>query len=523
MYHEESGSRRRAGHSQRVLRWVLCLLCSVSSGFAAAAEPVFDREAWRGDYSALKRALEQSYANLAWFASPQGGVDLPALDRRTQRMLDLAGDDADARAALLAFVAAFHDGHFSPLPLRAPATATAAEPARPDLATLDAAAGCAALGYAVTRSTAFSLPFETLPGFTLESDGVASPFRAGIAGTGSGTRLGIVRIPYFRQSEAATLCGQAWTALRTGGQAIDAAVLRKKVDAAWFDALAGQLRRFGQEQVGAVVVDVGDNGGGNDAGDWSARLFTAKPVHSARLWMAAADDARAYADEQLGELRKAWAALAHPDAQARQAYAAATADFERRQAAIASRHCDLSWAWREQRTWNPAGCSRLLDMGFASGAVDYLPASASGGDELRSALYWPAAVDTQRGAWSGPVYVLTNAKTYSSAEMFSAVMRDNGISRTVGVTTGGDGCGFMQEAKPLVLPHSQLRFRIPDCVRLRADGGDEVAGVKPDLPLLPVEGESDRARAARALAVIDADLQAVAQTPRHSRESGNPL
>jgi len=81
----------------------------------------------------------------------------------------------------------------------------------------------------------------------------------------------------------------------------------------------------------------------------------------------------------------------------------------------------------------------------------------------------------------------------------------------------------MQEAKPLVLPHSQLRFRIPDCVRLRADGSDEVAGVKPDLPVLPSEGESERARAARALAVIDADLQAVAQTPRHSRESGNPL
>jgi hypothetical protein len=505
---------------------MLGLICCLSSGFATAAEPAFDRKAWRADYAVLKRTLEQSYANLAWFASPQGGVDVPALDRRTRRLLDLAGDDADARAALLAFVAAFHDGHFSPLPLREPATAAAAaaaEPARPELATLDAAAGCAALGYAVTRSTAFSLPFETLPGFALESDGVTSPFRAGLADAGSGKRFGIVRIPYFRQSEAAVLCVHAWTTLRSDGQAIDAAALRKKVDAAWFEALAAQLRRFGQEQVEAVIVDVGDNGGGNDAGDWSARLFTSKPVHSARLWMAAADDARAYADEQLGELRKAWAAQAHPDAQARQAFATATADFERRQAAIAARHCDLSWAWREQRVWNPAGCSRLLDMGFASGVVDYLPATAFGDDELRSALYWPAAVDAQRGAWGGPVYVLTNAKTYSSAEMFSAVMHDNGIARTVGVTTGGDGCGFMQEIKPVVLPHSQLRLRIPDCVRLRADGGDEVAGVKPDLPLLPTEGESDRARAARALALIDADLGAAAANLRHSRESGNPL
>jgi len=293
------------------------------------------------------------------------------------------------------------------------------------------------------------------------------------------------------------------------GQAIDPVALRKQVDAAWFEALGAQLRRFKQEQVAAVIVDVGDNGGGNDAGDWAARLFTPKPVHSARLWMAAAADARAYADEQQGELRKALAAQTEAGA-AQHAFAAAAADFQWREAALASRQCDLSWVWRERRAWNPAGCSRLLEMGFASGAVDYLPAGAFGNSELTSALYWPASVDAQRGVWSGPVYVLTNAKTYSSAEMFSAVMRDNGIARTLGVTTGGDGCGFMQEAKPLLLPHSQLRFRIPDCVRLRADGSDEVAGIKPDLPLLPTEGESDRARAARALALVAADLHGTA-------------
>ncbi len=508
--------RRPAHRWRRWLPCALCALCCASAGFAAAAAKAgFDRDAWRGDYALLKEALERSYANLAWFASPQGGVDLPALDRRTRRLLDLADDEADARAALLAFVAGFHDGHFSPLPVRAPAPPSIAEPPKPDLATLEADAGCAALGYAVTRNTAFSLPFETLQGFALQSDGVAAPFRAGVIDMGGGARFGIVRIPYFRQSEAAMLCVPAWTALRRAGHAIDPAALRKQVDAAWFEALAALLRRFKREQVAAVIVDVGDNGGGNDAGDWSARLFTSKPVHSARLWMAAAVDAQAYADEQRDELRKALAAQPAPGADARRAFAAATAEFERRKAAVASRQCDLSWAWREQRAWNPAGCSRLLEMGFASGAVDYLPAAAFGSSEQAAALYWPASVDAQRGAWSGPVYVLTNAKTYSSAEMFSAVMRDNGIARTLGVTTGGDGCGFMQEAKPLLLPHSQLRFRIPDCVRLRADGSDEVAGIKPDLPVLPAEGESERARALRVMARVTEDLHA-------SRTGGSP-
>jgi hypothetical protein len=469
---------------------------------AIAAPQRFDRKAWTNDYAVLKHALEQRYANLAWFASPQGGVDLPALDRRTQRALAVAESDAEAKGVLLAFVSAFHDGHFSVLATREPANGTSSEPAKAALDTLDASAGCAALSYAITRSTAYSLPFESLAGFELDADGVQQPFRAGIATTSSGQRIGIVRIAYFRQTDFPALCEHAWPSVRPP----DAVALRKAVDTAWFETLAARLRHFAEAHVAAVIVDVGDTPGGNDAGDWSARLFSAKPVHSAPLWMAAADDARGYADEELDGLHKALAQAPPADADMQQAFARAIADFERRKSSIDARHCDLSWAWRTQRAWDPAGCSRLVDMGFASGAVDYLPLAALGGGERAAAVYWPAAVDAQRGAWSGAAYVLTSAKTYSSAEMFSAVMRDNGIARTVGVTTGGDGCGFMQESEALTLPHSRLRLRIPDCVRLRADGSDEVAGIKPDLPVLPTEGESDRARAARVLAVVAADL-----------------
>ena len=92
--------------------------------------------------------------------------------------------------------------------------------------------------------------------------------------------------------------------------------------------------------------------------------------------------------------------------------------------------------------------------------------------------------------------------------MFVAVMRNNRIARTVGATTGGSGCGFMIDAKPVVLPHSGLRFRVPNCVRLRADGSNEVAGIAPDLPVLPMEGENKRAWAARILRTVESDLHA---------------
>ena len=108
-------------------------------------------------------------------------------------------------------------------------------------------------------------------------------------------------------------------------------------------------------------------------------------------------------------------------------------------------------------------------------------------------------------AWIGPVYVLTDGQTYSSAEMFAAVMQDNAIGQTVGVTTGGDGCGFMVDAVPPMLTHSRMSLRMPNCVRLRRDGRDEVSGIVPDIPVLPTQGEDSRQRAVRLLGLLAAD------------------
>jgi C-terminal processing protease CtpA/Prc len=167
----------------------------------------------------------------------------------------------------------------------------------------------------------------------------------------------------------------------------------------------------------------------------------------------------------------------------------------------------MSWVWSERRPWNGSRCRRLLDAGFASGALDYVEPGSIDARAVR-ALYWPAVADATRGAWSGPTYVLTDPNTGSAAEMFTALMRDRGIARTIGARTFGLGCGFMDEAEPFVLPHLGLAFRIPNCVRLRGDGTDEVAGVEPDLPIPPLPGESPRARAARALRVLEDDLPA---------------
>ena len=123
-------------------------LIIVAASLAALPLPApaapFDRAAWEQDYAELKQALEQAYANLAWKASGAGGVDLPALDRATNEALARATSDAQAIDAIRAFVAGFHDGHFSELPYRAGAIGPAVEPADPKLTPDDAAGGCRA-------------------------------------------------------------------------------------------------------------------------------------------------------------------------------------------------------------------------------------------------------------------------------------------------------------------------------------------------------------------------------------------
>ena len=465
----------------------------------------FSRDAWLADYAYLKRELERSYSHLAWFGSQQGGVDLPALDRTTRSALERAGGNEEASAAITAFVAAFHDGHFARAAPPGSSPRSSAEPPIVERAA-DARTACAAFGYAPLTRITFSLPFESLSGFRLVSDGLTSAFRAGVIEL-DGRRLGILRIPRFRPAEFPGVCESARASLRARDIEPTRSAVLGIVDAEWLRTLAARLRELRDQRIIALIVDVGGNGGGNDLGDWAVRLFTSEPVPSAPLLLSASPVAIPYFDEQLADLQHARNSAVQLPAFTRTPLDKAIAAFSQRKLTAEAGPCDMSWVWREQRSWGTSPCTRLISSGFASGALDYVKPGTIDASAVR-ALYWPAIADSLRGAWVGSTYVLTDANTGSAAEMFTALMRDRGIAKTVGTRTFGLGCGFMVNDDPIVLPHSRRAFRIPNCVRLRADGTDEVAGVAPDLPTAAQPGETARSLAARTLRTIFSDVGA---------------
>src|SRR5262249_48611900 len=163
------------------------------------------------------------------------GVDVTSLDRRTRAALEVARSDADASAALVSFVAGFHDGHFAPVVTPEPSGGGAEPP--PRTSDSDASSACAALGYAPVTRVGFSLPFEALNGFSMQSDGIAQAFRSGTISVGE-HRFGLVRIPRFRPAEYPQLCLVVWPAVET-------------INAAWLEELAKRLAAFRAAQVDA--------------------------------------------------------------------------------------------------------------------------------------------------------------------------------------------------------------------------------------------------------------------------------
>ena len=79
------------------------------------------------------------------------------------------------------------------------------------------------------------------------------------------------------------------------------------------------------------------------------------------------------------------------------------------------------------------------------------------------------------------------------------MLRDNNAATIIGAPSGGAGCGYTNGGIQTFLKNIGARVKIPDCVRLRVDGSNEVAGITPDV-LVPWRPNDTRyQRAKRAL------------------------
>ena len=234
-----------------------------------------------------------------------------------------------------------------------------------------------------------------------------------------------------------------------------------------------------------LIVDITGNGGGSEWTEAAARMLSRRPLQSARLGFVRGP----HWERQwraLAERLRAAAASADPADRQRLLGWAAEADAARGEA---RRRCPP--------TGDPA-CPWLGRAGFSTGLVGRATSGRFAGKDWAVHVFNPAQHTYVDGAWDGPVIVLTDQETWSAAEQFAALLQDNGAALIVGARTGGSGCGHTWGGTPTRLTNSGATLELPDCVRFRADGSNEVRGIIPDL-LLPWRANDGRAFRARML------------------------
>jgi hypothetical protein len=214
-----------------------------------------------------------------------------------------------------------------------------------------------------------------------------------------------------------------------------------------------------------LLVDISGNSGGSEWAEAAARTLSRKELRSAPLGFVRGEHWATQWRDVAAELAAARKAAAPADRQALSAWIA--------QANAAAAEAD--------RECSDGSCERLGRAGYATGLVGSARAGQFDGKPWAVHVFTPAQYGYHDGIWDGPLIVLVDQETWSAAEEFAAMLQDNKVAVVMGARTGGAGCGHTNGGTPTILANSKGTLEVPDCVRFRRDGSNEVNGIVPDV------------------------------------------
>jgi hypothetical protein len=454
----------------------LAFLVAVLAVPAAAGEPAFDPKPWLQDLDQVHDALAAKYANLEW-AVFEREADFPKLFAETHARIEHAADEAEARAVFERFARRLGDEHVG---FTWPKPPSSASPDR-----------CKALGYDA-KSRAEPLAAKIAGYQSLATSGSAT-FPAGLIGQ----HIGVLQIGVFMPQGYPALCEAALQALAIPADGPCDGACNDHVD----DWVADRQTRDLMEQIRALrkagattlLVDIAGNGGGTEWAEAVARILTPIRLKSEEMdFMRGEHWARHFA-EDVASLRKFAEGAAGPD----HTLLLRLADEAETKHAEKLKPCDAAPLWKGEHP----PC-RWLGKGFyGTGPLASADPAALRDKPWAKDVFSPMRYPYEEGVWRGPLIVLVDRNVGSAATEFTAVLQDNRAAIVIGEPTSG-GCGHTDGGTPTVLANSKARFNVPDCTRLRADGSNEVMGIRPDVLVSFGERDGPHQRAARVLALL---------------------
>jgi hypothetical protein len=458
-----------------------------------------DTNAWLEDFAQLKREMSTHYANLEW-AVEDRGLDLKQLSERTVTRLRQARSNSEAQKAIELFLSDFGDGH---LDVQWMQNAGNASPSPANTQPTRQPALCERLGYQ-SQDVSPRLVFSRLNNFRELNTEDSKYFPIGFLSIPNGKNVGVIRIHLFSEYLYPDLCEKATSEMGLTRESpcddeCDDRVERKAADLLTA-AFVRQITILKRSRIQALLVDITGNGGGTNWVEPAARTLTAQSLRSPRQRFIRREHWTRQFRTRLAVIEAdiAQASTLHRDLLLQ------AADTLHKAIAETQQSCVRDAVWENQKPT----CSLVATAPslYPQSVLPYAKPSSLPDRPSSRYLFYPSRYTYREGLYAGQLLVLVDQGTASSAEYFTAMLRDNDAATILGEPTSGAGCGYTNRGIPTVLKNSGGRVKIPDCVRIRADGSNEVAGITPDVLIPWRRNDSRYQRVKRVFDVLSKTL-----------------
>jgi hypothetical protein len=444
-------------------RFALLILTfiSVLTAKSLAGDTAFDPKPWLEDLAQTREVFLTKYADLEWAVFDRE-ANLPALFADTQKRIESAQSETDARAAFDRLARRLGDGHVG---FHWP---TSEGPHADKSAPLP----CSDYNPAMVSAPIVARVTGYQPIDSKRSD----LFPIGLVHVGK-RAVGVLRVGLFTAQGYPDLCKSALTALKIAPDKPCDDACSQRIDdytgKEFNDAFITQLEALLAAKPDTLLVDITRNGGGSEWTEAVARMLTATRLKSERLMFVRGEHWVKHFTEVESDLRKA-AKAAPPKDRAQLLLWAREAAAKKQ---IAATPCKATPLWEGKHP----NCSWLGEGFSTTGFLESADPHSLEGKSWAADAFAPMEFAYREGIWRGPLIVAIDNGTGSAAEEFAATLQDNHAALIVGEPTAGAGCGHTDGGTPTTLKNSRAVLSVPDCARFRADGTNEVRGIRPDV------------------------------------------
>jgi hypothetical protein len=481
-----------------ILTTVFALLVFATGGVVRGQD--FKTDAWLEDFAQMKREMSASYANLEW-AVENRGLDLKQLSEQTEFRLLQARSESDAKKTIESFLDAFGDGHLSVQwaqnkVVNNSSTAGNTPPTSPIPL-------CERLDYKSHKQTP-GIAFTRLNNFREIKTEDSKYFSIGVLPVAAGKDVGVIKIAIFSERAFPDLCEQAATEMKLTKDSPCDEDCEERVERRAANlltaALARQIEALKRNKTSVLLVDITGNGGGTNWAEPAARTLSTKPLRSPRQQFIRHE----HWTKQLKRRLETIDDDARQPSSPNRELLLQSADILRKAMLESQKSCDRSGIWENRKP----DCSLVATTPelYPQSVLPFAKPDSLPDKPSSRFLFYPSRYAYREGIYTEQLMVLVDQGTWSSAEYFAAMLRDNNAATIVGEPTGGAGCGYTNGGIQTFLKNSLARVKIPDCVRLRADGTNEVAGITPDILIPWRPNDSRYQRVKRVFDVLSEQL-----------------